>query len=183
MSYESISDIYSVNKNIRANFLSTISGITDDEAVARPDGEKWTIQQIIEHIALVETGISRICGKLLGEAKSAGKTSNGSFAMREEFAARTQQIAGLKVEAPDRVQPSGEMPISESIKLLEQSGEALSSMANDLAGTELSANTFPHPFLGELTAAEWLIMVGGHEARHTRQIAAILEKVRGSDAG
>ena len=36
---------------------------------------------------------------------------------------------------------------------------------------------FPHPFLGELSAIEWLVMKGGHEARHTRQIERILEKL------
>ncbi|NNE65356.1 MAG: hypothetical protein HKN33_02220 [Pyrinomonadaceae bacterium] len=38
-------------------------------------------------------------------------------------------------------------------------------------GTVLS---FPHPAFGKLTAIDWLVLIGGHENRHTSQIERIL---------
>jgi hypothetical protein len=37
--------------------------------------------------------------------------------------------------------------------------------------------TFPHPYFGEMTAVEWLILAGGHEKRHTDQIRRLLDKM------
>jgi hypothetical protein len=36
---------------------------------------------------------------------------------------------------------------------------------------------FPHPYMGELTATEWLALIGGHEARHLHQIKKLMRKI------
>jgi hypothetical protein len=48
----------------------------------------------------------------------------------------------------------------------------------DMERLDLSEHTFPHPFFGDLTAAEWLVVAGGHEMRHTLQIQRVLEQIR-----
>ena len=51
-------------------------------------------------------------------------------------------------------------------------------MRSDLENFDLSEPRFPHPFFGDMTAAEWLIVAGGHEHRHTKQIERLLAKIR-----
>jgi hypothetical protein len=36
---------------------------------------------------------------------------------------------------------------------------------------------FPHPYFGPLSAVEWLVLLGGHEARHLQQIKNIAGKI------
>lgn len=178
MNYETIADIYSANQKIRDRFQSVVKGISDAEATVLPEGEPWSIQQIVEHVLMVEFGTSRICAKLLDGAKAAGKTSDGSFTLSANFGERAAEIALLKVEAPERVQPTGNVTIAESLERLVSSGETIDSMRIELARFDLSGHKFPHPFFGDLTAGEWLVMVGLHEERHTRQIEKIIEKIR-----
>jgi uncharacterized damage-inducible protein DinB len=178
MNYESIADIYSANQKIREQLTATLAEITPDEAAALPEGEKWTIEHIVEHLWMVEFGTSRICSRLLEAAAADNKPSNGSFKLSDIFQQRAGEISVIKVEAPERVIPKGGIPVSESIQRMNANRNDINALRAGLEAYDLSAHTFPHPFFGELTAAEWLVMVGWHERRHTQQIERILEKVR-----
>ena len=178
MRYECIADIYSANEKIREGFIAIVSTISPDEAAVLPDGEKWTIQQIAEHVSIVESGISRICAKLLESARADGNPSDGSFSLSENFGTRAGEIAQMKVEAPERVHPAGDVSMAESLERLESSSISLKALSRDLNHFDFSEHTFPHPFFGPLTAGEWLVMAGLHENRHRQQIERILEKIR-----
>ena len=177
MRYESIADIYSANEKVREHLYTTVTNIDASKAMELPDVEKWSIQQIVEHIAIVEQGVSRICARLLETAKATNKPSDGSFSLSDDFAAKSVQIADVKVEAPERVHPTGEVPIAKALELIKENQLTLNAMRGDMERYDLSNAKFPHPFFGDLTAAEWLVMLGGHGARHTDQIKRILEKI------
>ena len=73
MRYENIADIFSANEKTRARLMAVLDDTTEAERTARPDGEKWNVQQIVEHLSIVENGTMRICEKLLGGAKADGR--------------------------------------------------------------------------------------------------------------
>ncbi|MBV9217188.1 MAG: DinB family protein [Acidobacteria bacterium] len=180
MELNSIAAIYAANDRHREHLLETLSQVAPGEQTARPGDEKWSIQEIVEHVSLVGSGVARICAKLLDEARAAGLRGDGSFALPSSFSEKAAEIADMKVEAPERVQPTGEVSIDESLRRLESSRELIRMMQGDLAAHDLSAHKFPHPFFGPLTAAEWLVMLGAHEARHTKQIERLLTALRSS---
>ncbi len=176
MRYETIADIYSAKEQARDRLTSTVASISDQEAVALPDDEKWTIQQIVEHISMVDTGISRICANLLEGAKQAGKPSDGTVAVSADF---FEMVAATgKMEAPDRVKPSGNVTIAEALERLDANRPAFQALRFDLETFDVSEPKFPHPYFGDMTAVEWLIVAGGHETRHTAQIERLLAKIR-----
>lgn len=178
MKYENIAEIYAANQAIRDGFNTVLGGVSPDEAVVRPEGEDWSIQEIVEHVAMVETGISRICGKLLADAQTAGKASAGSPLMSSSVA---QQMAGArdtKLEAPEQVRPTGSVTIAQSLASMDKTRTVFDSIQGGLEKFDLTAHTFPHPHFGGLTATEWLILVGSHEARHARQIERLIATVR-----
>jgi hypothetical protein len=47
-------------------------------------------------------------------------------------------------------------------------------MRQDLRDFGVADVTFPHPFFGELSAIEWLCLIGGHEQRHLKQIKRVM---------
>ena len=79
-----------------------------------------------------------------------------------------------KFEAPDRVRPTGNQTIAESIEKLKESQKNLKDLQPLFETVECSDHKFPHPAFGELTAHEWLALVGGHEFRHIEQIKKLL---------
>ena len=113
MKFETIADVYSANEKARENLNAVISGISEEEASALPEGEKWTIGQIVEHLSMVDFGISRICAKLLEGAKAAGKPSAGTINLSSDFREKLTAVGSVKVEAPERVQPTGTVSIAQ----------------------------------------------------------------------
>ena len=178
MRYESIADIYSANSKIRERFLAVAEGISGTESSKMPDGEKWSIKEIVEHISIVESSMLRICTKLTNAARSAGKPSSGTFSISPEFGQKLASVADIKVEAPERIHPTGELSIDESLERLSSSTRSIDDLRSEIETFDGSDHKFPHPFFGELTAAEWLVVRVGHEHRHTAQIERMLEKIR-----
>lgn len=178
MKYESVADIYSANLKIRENLHATLANISTDEASTLPDGEKWSIGQVVEHISMVEDGIARICSRMIDAAKADGKTSDGTFNLSDRFRENLAQLATARVEAPDRVQPTGDVAVPDSLAKLTAATDALKTLRSDLESIDVSGHTFPHPYFGPLTATEWLVVAGLHERRHTAQIEGILAKLR-----
>lgn len=178
MRYDSIADIYSANHVFREKFGAALTHFSPTEAVAVPEGEKWSIQHIAEHVSMVDYGISRICAKLLDAAKAEGKESDGTFALSANFAEHAAESAVRKLEAPERVQPTGDVTIADAWDRIIANREIYDAMREDFERFDLSGPTFPHPYFGPLNAGEWLVMTGLHQARHTKQMNDLAEKLR-----
>jgi hypothetical protein len=183
MTYKTVADIFSANKKIREGFVNALSAIPEEEAAVVPEGEKWSIRQIVEHVSMVDHGIARICGKLLEAAKASGRPSNGTVAVSSQFLDQAAAIPNTKLEAPAVVHPSGNVPISDSIKRMTENQRAFEALRGDLEAYDLSEPKYPHPYFGPMTAAEWLVLAGGHELRHQLQIQRIFQKMRIKDPG
>ena len=177
MDYQTIDEIYEGNDKIRTRLKQLVETIPAEKATALPEDEKWTVAQIVEHIAIVDEGALRICSKLLTKAQAAGQTSDGSVVITDNFRQKGSEIAGMKVEAPEFVRPTGSKTIAESITKLDETAqriEELRELFTSVNGTELK---FPHPFFGDISAQEWLALKGGHEMRHIKQIEKVLAKI------
>ena len=179
MNYQTISDVYAANDKIREKLKAVVSGLTDRQANALPEDEKWTVAQIIEHLSLVEDGMTRISAKLLSEAKAKGAAAaDGTVRFSEDFLRKTSEVKNQKVEAPERVHPTGTKTVPESLAKLDENRRKLDDLRPLFESIECSEFKFPHPAFGDISAHEWLALVGGHEARHLAQILRILEKIQ-----
>lgn len=177
MNYQNIGEIYAANDNIREKLIATVGSLTDEQVNILPEDEKWTIAALIEHIGIVEDGMTKICAKLLTKAQSENKTVDGSAKFSDAFVAGIASLAERKVEAPERVMPTGTQTIAESLTKMEENRRVLNELRPMFEKFDSSEYTFPHPAFGELTACDWLALVGGHEGRHLRQVKRLLEKV------
>ena len=170
MNSRSIEEVYEKNEEV-ADRLDALIGSLDEHQIDHlPDGEKWTIGNIIEHVSIVEANMMRICAKLLRKAEAEDKLADGTISTSDIFLEKTTEIATLKLEAPVIVQPTGERSIDESVELLKENRLHLKELKLSFEKFDSTDYRFPHPFLGELSAGEWLILIGGHKLRHIKQI-------------
>jgi hypothetical protein len=177
MNYQTISEIYEANDKIRARLKALLANLNDAQANTLPDGEKWTVKEFVEHISIVDEGIVRISAKMLNAAKENGKLADGTAKFSEQF---VQKMAGgreAKFEAPERVRPTGTKSIAESLAKMDETRQKLEELRPLFESVECSDLKFPHPAFGDMTAHEWLALLGGHEARHLKQIEGVLEKI------
>jgi hypothetical protein len=175
MNYQNISEIYAANDKIREKLKATVGNLTDEQKNLLAEKGDWTIENIVEHIAIVQEGMMRISAKLLTEAKAKGATASGEAKISGDFLQKAAEGQALKFEAPDRVRPSGTQTIAESFVKLDETRAKLEELRPLFESVECSDFKFPHPFFGDLTAHDWLALVGGHELRHIKQIEGILK--------
>lgn len=175
MNYQTIADVYAANDKIRERLKETVENLTDEQLNYLPEGEKWTVAQIVEHLSLVEDGMTRISAKLLNEAKENGKPSDGTVKISEDFLQKIGGARQQKFEAPERAHPKLGQTIAESLAKMEETRKRLNELRPLFETVECSDYKFPHPAFGELTAHEWLALLGGHEMRHIEQIKRILK--------
>lgn len=177
MNHQTIGEIYEANDKIRAKFKELIGSLSIEQLNGLPEGEKWTIAQIVEHVSIVENGIIRICGKLLNKAKESGGSSDGSAKISAEFMQKYASGGTRKFEAPERVIPTGTLSVAESFAKLDENRRSLKEIRPLFETVDDLRLTFPHPAFGEMSAHEWLLLIGGHEGKHIAQIKRILEKM------
>jgi len=175
MQQKTIAEIFAANDRVRSELKETIAGLTDEQTSALPEGEKWTVAHILEHISIVGDGMGRICNKLLRKAEADGKLSQGVVTLSESYLKKAVELAAARVEAPEMVRPKGEASVAESLAKLENNRSKLEELRPLFESVDTESYKFPHPFLGEMSAAEWLTMIGEHEARHLEQIKRRLE--------
>lgn len=177
MNNQTISDIYAANNKIRERLIAMVSDIPDEHSKFLHDGETWTLAEFVEHIAIVQDGMTKISAKLLTQAQKAQKASDGTAKLSESFTQKAAQMRDMKLEAPDRVRPTGTKSVAESLEKMRETREELEKLRPLFERFDATDFKFPHPFMGDLTAHEWLALIGGHEARHLRQIENLLQKV------
>jgi len=175
---KTIAEIYVANDKVREQLKNIVSDLTDKQTSVLPEGEKWTIAHFIEHIAIVENGMAKISAKLLRQAQAVGKQADGTAKLSESFAQKAAGIRDQKLEAPEIVRPTGNQTIAESLAKMEENRRMLEELRPLFESVECSDFTFPHPALGALTAHEWLTLIGGHEARHLRQLENLMAKAK-----
>ncbi len=166
----SIDEVYERNLAVGERLRSLVASIEPSKLDRVPEGEKWTIANVVEHVAMVEEGMIRICAKLLGKAESDSASGDGMISTSAEFDRKAFEIAAIKLEAPEVVQPTRQKSVEESMAKFDENREKLVDLRSAFEKFDSNGHRFPHPYLGNLSAGEWLTLVGGHKLRHIKQI-------------
>jgi hypothetical protein len=170
MTYDNLEQIFDEIDGTRGRLVARYGSLSEPERTYRASENAWSAEQIIEHLAITEIGMVRLINKLLGRAEEAGvpAAADGSippFTM-DEFIRAT----GIKLEAPDRVQPTGAMNGDQAMASLKATRGEIRALRPRLAAVDLSGATFSHPFAGPLNLYQWLAFIGLHEQRHLDQM-------------
>ena len=176
MERRSVEEVYERNELIRGRLNEVLGSLNEAQLNNLPEGEKWTIANVVEHVAVVESNMIRICAKLLGKAEAEGKMGHGSIANSASFKEKAAEVATLKLEAPEFVQPTCKKTIDESLEKMNENRSMLLKLKSQFEKFDSTGHCFPHPFFGDLSAAEWLTLIGGHKARHIKQIEKLAKK-------
>ena len=177
MEMQTIDDVYRTNDAIRDKFKEAVMSAGPNRFDKVAEGEGWTVGQIAEHVAVVKEGSVKICSKLLAKAEAAGTQSDGALALSSAFLEKSADPANARLEAPEIVRPTGSISVEESLARLDSAHDAMQALRDKFISFHSVDVTFPHPFFGPMTAQDWLVLSGGHEARHLKQLRRVLEKL------
>ncbi|HUJ30912.1 MAG TPA: DinB family protein [Candidatus Acidoferrum sp.] len=148
--------------------LGTTRGLTQAQWHFKPAPDRWSVAEIVEHIAFVEGGILKGIQKALPKEPTSVKPFMADDAFVERIVGRVD-----RAKAPDVVAPSGRWRLEELIPEFEAARRRSIEFAKTTSAP-LRQHSYPHPFLGELDCYEWLLVIPSHCERHRRQAEEVM---------
>lgn len=154
-----------------ADLRDTLATVPPERRGERPAPDRWSPNEVVEHLTLVETVITRMLADAAAVVRARG-TSPGRDITGVLDRVDRARVAdrGQRVHASERVQPRGGMDAAAAWSALERVHAELRELV--LASDDLSLDhvVLPHPALGPLDFYGWIVFLGGHEMRHAAQI-------------
>lgn len=156
----------------RAELLAAVAGRPVTVLEAKPDPAVWSPAEIIEHLAVVESGSARLLSRRLLRAKEAGLGMETST----EPVRSTMFDVDLtkKLDAPEIVRPTPNVSAADALAHFAASREALHTTLAEADGYDLSGVMARHERFGELNMYDWLVFLERHEQRHLTQLKRVL---------
>jgi DinB superfamily len=134
-----------------------------------PAPERWSAANVVEHLAIVETRISKLLSGRIEEARAGLPPETRADPILPTIDYQRMHDRSTRVKAPEPVIPTG-LNATAAWNALEDAGSRMRALlvAND--GLALSSVTHPHPRFGLLSVYQWVAFLGAHEVRHAQQI-------------
>ncbi len=167
----------------RAELFTAVDAIPGELREARPTESSWSAAEVLEHLVRVERGVAKLAALKIGEMQAAAEPLHEAPELVDVSTAKFEILGNreMRIEAPERVVPEGEMSAEAArAALIETRGILLDQLhAGD--GLAYSAVLHPHPFLGTLNLYEWVHFIGAHERRHAAQVREIAAHFASTD--
>jgi uncharacterized damage-inducible protein DinB len=144
-----------------------------------PGTDRWSIAQVLQHLAIIEKRIGRGMTKWIADARAGGlgpeiETSSILNSLPLQLIADRSQPRS----APEEVRPRGDIDAAAAWTALEQTRAALRAAILVGDGLALSQVVQPHLVLGPINLYQWALFVGSHETRHTGQVREIAAQLK-----
>jgi hypothetical protein len=160
----------------REKFLAAAEGLSDAQLNFKPAEDHWSIREIFHHVGIVEAMTAKLLANLLKQAveNNLPEDVDSEGCVLHSLDAHAEKLTS-RFQAPERALPIDALPLAESIGKLGETRAKLLQPLGELCRYDITTLLYPHPALGPLNAYQWLLVMGGHESRHRRQINRIKE--------
>ena len=140
----------------------------------RPAPDRWSVAEVVEHLAIVAGGIAKRIADKAAAARADGigpdpETSSMVGTIDTgRILDRTERIT-----APTQVVPQRQLDEAAARARLDAAHGALRDVIRASDGVDLTKVSMPHRIFGEMNLYQWLAFAAAHESRHAQQITEI----------
>jgi uncharacterized damage-inducible protein DinB len=159
----------------RAELARAVNEVPTVARNRRPSEDRWSVAEVLEHLALVEENIASQVRRLVADQRG-----SGLGAERDSTSlAGTLDLAFVLDRSKKRVtreamQPRSGIDAAEAWTHLERTRGMTQETLRELDGVALCDVSAPHPSLGPLNGYQWFLFLAAHEGRHAAQIREIM---------
>jgi hypothetical protein len=166
-------EIIKILEKSKEEFHAAASGLPESLANTRPEENRWSVLDCVEHVATVEEiFLKRLASGEYTEAPPEDK------AKEEALAARVVDRSTRR-QAPETVAPKGRFTsLAEGLERFQTARGRTVEFARENSA-DLYRLASAHPVFGPLNGVEALIIIANHSKRHAeqiREVRAALEK-------
>jgi len=153
----------------RAGVVDAAKGLSDAQLNFKPAPEKWSVAQVLEHIASAEDLLMGMANQAMaGPPRAEGENVKEIDALiLAALPDRTQ-----KRSAPEPLIPTNRYgSAAEALKHFEESRAKTVALVKD--GKGLRAHATESPLGKNLDPYEWALFIAAHSERHTKQMLEV----------
>jgi hypothetical protein len=167
------SEIIEILEKSKEDFHAAASGLPESLANIRPEENRWSVLDCVEHVATVEEiFLKRLASGEYTEAPLRDKAKEAALAARVVDRSTRRQ-------APETVLPKGRFTsLAEGLERFHAARGRTLQLAQERAA-DLYTLASAHPVFGPLNGVEAMIIIAFHSRRHAeqiREVRAALEK-------
>lgn len=153
----------------RTGVLEATKGLSEAQWKFKPGPDRWSVAEIVEHIAVVEEFLLENTSQKVMKAP-AGKADR-DYARTDEFVLKAIADRTQKVQAPEPVVPKGRWEPREALDRFLKTRER--TVAFLKSTPDLREHVTDSPLGQPLDAFQWLLYMSAHSERHTKQILEV----------
>ena len=160
-------EIIEILERSKEDFHAAASGLPESLANTRPEENRWSVLECVEHVATVEEiFLKRLAGGEYTEAPPEDKVKEAALAARVVDRSTRRQ-------APETVVPKGRFAsLAEGLERFHAARGRTVQFARERAA-ELYSLASAHPVFGPLNGVEALTIIAFHSRRHAEQIREV----------
>jgi DinB superfamily len=153
----------------RDGVTDSVKGLSEAQLKFKPAPDRWSVAEVLEHITLVEDALyQNVTEKVM---KAPAGASGRDTVKTDNLVLAALPDRSHKVKAPPEFVPTGRWTPSETLDHFLKSRERTITFLQSTP--DLRAHVLDSPLGQPLDAYEWLWFMGGHCARHTKQILEV----------
>jgi hypothetical protein len=147
----------------RDAFQQAVSGLSEAQARFKPSADRWSIEELVEHVALAEHGMYRLITELHEKSDDPREAESAASL------ARARDRKTIPLAAPERVLPKGRFGgLSGGLdRFLQNRARTMDYV--QACQDDLRSRLIQHP-IGLLNGRDCLRILTFHPARHVEQI-------------
>ena len=153
----------------RAGVIEATKGLSEAQWKFKPAPDRWSVAEVMEHIALSEDMLFENTSKKVMSAPAGNPDRDpeaGDKMVLSVIPDRTN-----KVKAPDPLVPTGRWTPQQSLDHFLKSRARTVEYLKSTSG--LRDHVVPSPIGQPLDAYQWLLFTSAHSERHTKQILEV----------
>lgn len=149
--------------------LDATKGLSESQWSFKPAPDRWSIAQVMEHIASAEDFLRGMDADQVMKAP-AGDAARDVKALDDAVLTKVPDRS-TKIQAPEPLQPSNRFGSPDaSVKHFVESRSATEDFLKNTAGMRAHVADSP---IGKLDAYEFVLLIAAHSERHTKQILEV----------
>jgi hypothetical protein len=153
----------------KKNIVDATRGLSEAQWNFKPSVFKWSVAQVMEHIAASEDLLRQIAE---GQIKQAPPIPDRDLKKTDDRVLEVIPDRSKKFQAPEQLRPRNQFGSPEAAlkHFLESRAKTVELLKNT---PDLRAHVVDSGLLGKIDAYERILFIGAHSERHTKQLLEV----------
>jgi hypothetical protein len=152
--------------------IEATKGLSEAQWNFKPAPDRWSIAEVMEHIALAEDMIRGLVQEQIMKSPEIAPRDPAELKKIDDGVIAQVPDRTHKISAPEQLKPTNHFGTPEQAEEhFIESRATTESYVKDTAG--LRAHAMDSPTGAKLDGYEWILLIAGHSERHTKQMLEV----------